>query len=88
MATLPQYNIEPKSVFHDATRNEAFNFAKSAKATPLWVPGQDHTRVPNIIVTQKMPYFDDSMYPYKMRGETKADREGRCAETQRNILEN
>jgi len=23
-----------------------------------------------------MPYFDDSQYPFKMRGENKADREG------------
>ena len=51
MVTMPQYNIEPKSVFHDATRNEAFKFAKSARPTPLWVPGQDHTRVPNIVLS-------------------------------------
>lgn len=80
-ATLPQYDIEPKAVFHDATRNQSFNFAKSAKATPLWVPGQDHTRVPNIVVSQKMPYLDDNACPFKMRGEHKADREGRRVET-------
>jgi hypothetical protein len=49
MVTLPQYNIEPKTVYHDATRNEAFDFAK--KPTPIWVPGQDHTRVPNILTS-------------------------------------
>lgn len=74
---MNQYNIEPKSVFHDATRNEAFKFAKSARTTPLWVPGQDHTRVPNIVVSQKMPYVDDTNYQFKMRRETKAHREGR-----------
>jgi len=77
MATLAQYNIDPKQVLHDATRLEPFNFSKSAKPTPLWIPGQDHTRVPNIILSQKLPHLDSTGYPITMRDETKAVKEGR-----------
>ena len=76
MVTLPQYNIEPKHVLHDATREQPFSFAR-AKATPLFIPGQDHTRVPNIITSQKIMHLDDSGYKMRMRSNTKAEKEGR-----------
>jgi hypothetical protein len=76
MVTLAQYNIKPTQVLHDATRCQPFDFAR-AKATPLFIPGQDHTRVPNILMTQKIQYLDDSKYQFRMRSETKAEKEGR-----------
>ena len=34
---------------------------------PLYVRGQDHTRVPNILEAQKVPYLDDQKFPIKMK---------------------
>jgi len=75
--TTYAYNIEPSVVLHNASLNDPFNFAKSSKITPLWIPGQNHTRVPNILASQKLAFLDDSLFTFKTRAETKADKEGR-----------
>ena len=57
MAVSPQYQVDPVHKMHDTTRNfKSFEVYKT-QPTSLHIPGQEHTKVPNILVAQKMPHI-------------------------------
>ena len=52
---------------HDATRAGSFDLYRSSKPTPNYVSGQEHTKVTNLLETQRMPYLDKTTQHFEMK---------------------